>query len=171
MEFVEGPSLKKRLGSGPLALAEVRILQRRVASALGAAHQHGVVHRDISPDNLIMPDGATASAALQRGVNRRTGDVIPDNLVRGGTESVCPARRINGARLSAGFDPIDQRRQKIESIRRSSAGAVVHVRDRIESRELLGRLQAAELLRHLVVVHGRAGNRRARIAQAASPAR
>ncbi|HEY6521981.1 MAG TPA: protein kinase [Roseiarcus sp.] len=64
MEFVEGPSLKKRLGSGPLLLAEVRILQKRVASALEAAHQHGVVHRDISPDNLIMPDGDVRSAKV-----------------------------------------------------------------------------------------------------------
>jgi serine/threonine protein kinase len=64
MEFVEGPSLKKRLGSGPLTLAEVRILQKRVASALEAAHEHGVVHRDISPDNLIMPDGDVRSAKV-----------------------------------------------------------------------------------------------------------
>jgi serine/threonine protein kinase len=64
MEFVEGPSLKKRLGSGPLPLAEVRILQKRVASALEAAHQHSVVHRDISPDNLIMPDGDVHSAKV-----------------------------------------------------------------------------------------------------------
>ncbi len=64
MEFVEGPSLKKRLGSGPLPLAEVRILQKRVASALKAAHEHGVVHRDISPDNLIMPDGDVRSAKV-----------------------------------------------------------------------------------------------------------
>jgi serine/threonine protein kinase len=64
MEFVEGPSLKKRLGSGPLALAEVRILQKRVGSALEAAHGHGVVHRDISPDNLIMPDGDVRSAKV-----------------------------------------------------------------------------------------------------------
>ena len=64
MEFVEGPSLKKRLGSGPLSLAEVRILQKRVASALEAAHEHGVVHRDISPDNLIMPDGDVRSAKV-----------------------------------------------------------------------------------------------------------
>ena len=64
MEFVEGPSLKKRLGSGPLPLAEVRILQKRVASALEAAHQHNVVHRDISPDNLIMPDGDVRSAKV-----------------------------------------------------------------------------------------------------------
>jgi len=64
MEFVEGPSLKKRLGSGPLALADVLILQKRIASALEVAHRHGVVHRDISPDNLIMPDGEVRSAKV-----------------------------------------------------------------------------------------------------------
>lgn len=64
MEFVEGPSLKKRLSSGPLPLADVRILQKRIASALEAAHQHGVVHRDISPDNVIMPDGDVRSAKV-----------------------------------------------------------------------------------------------------------
>ncbi len=64
MEFVEGPSLKKRLSSGPLALADVRILQKRIGSALEAAHQHGVVHRDISSDNVIMPDGDVRSAKV-----------------------------------------------------------------------------------------------------------
>jgi serine/threonine-protein kinase len=64
MEFVEGPSLKKRLGLGPLPLGDVRILQKRIASALEVAHQHGVVHRDISPDNLIMPDGDVRSAKV-----------------------------------------------------------------------------------------------------------
>ncbi len=64
MEFVEGPSLKKRLSSGPLPFAEVKVLQKRIASALEAAHQHGVVHRDISPDNLIMPDGDVRSAKV-----------------------------------------------------------------------------------------------------------
>ncbi len=77
MEFVEGPSLKKRLSSGPIPLAEVRILQKRIASALDAAHQHGVVHRDISPDNLIMPDGDIRSAkVIDFGIARarRTGE-------------------------------------------------------------------------------------------------
>ena len=64
MEFVEGPSLKKRLGLGPLPLADVKILQKRIASALEVAHQHGVVHRDISPDNVIMPDGDVRSAKI-----------------------------------------------------------------------------------------------------------
>jgi serine/threonine-protein kinase len=77
MEFVEGPSLKKRLGLGPLSLADVRILQKRVASALEVAHQHGVVHRDISPDNVIMPDGDVRSAkVIDFGIARarRTGE-------------------------------------------------------------------------------------------------
>ena len=64
MEFVEGPSLKKRLASGPLPLSEVKVLQKRIASALQAAHQHGVVHRDVSPDNVIMPDGDLRSAKV-----------------------------------------------------------------------------------------------------------
>ncbi len=64
MEFVEGPSLKKRLMSAPLPLAEVQILQKRIAAALEVAHQHGVVHRDISPDNLIMPDGDVHSVQV-----------------------------------------------------------------------------------------------------------
>ena len=77
MEFVEGPSLKKRLSSGPLLLPDVQILQKRIASGLEAAHRHGVVHRDISPDNLIMPDGDVRSAkVIDFGIARarRTGE-------------------------------------------------------------------------------------------------
>jgi serine/threonine protein kinase len=57
MEFVDGPSLSKRLARGPLPLDEVKILQRRLADALDAAHRAGVIHRDISSDNVILPDG------------------------------------------------------------------------------------------------------------------
>ena len=64
MEFVDGPSLTSRLGSGPLPLAEVRILQRRIAHALEAAHRLGVIHRDVSPDNIILPDGDVRKAKI-----------------------------------------------------------------------------------------------------------
>ena len=56
MEFVDGPSLTKRLVSGALPLEEIKVLQRQLASALQTAHEHGVIHRDISPDNIILPD-------------------------------------------------------------------------------------------------------------------
>ena len=41
MEFVDGPSLTNRIESGPLPLADVKILQMRIASALEAAHHRG----------------------------------------------------------------------------------------------------------------------------------
>ena len=56
MEFVDGPSLKKRLTEGPLPLDQVKILQKRIGGALEAAHRFGVIHRDISSDNVILPD-------------------------------------------------------------------------------------------------------------------
>jgi serine/threonine-protein kinase len=55
MEFVDGPSLTKRLAQGPLDAAEATILRKRIAGALGAAHRFGVIHRDISSDNIILP--------------------------------------------------------------------------------------------------------------------
>ena len=57
MEFVDGPSLTKRLTQGPMPLAQVKILQKRIGGALEAAHRFGVIHRDISSDNVILPDG------------------------------------------------------------------------------------------------------------------
>jgi serine/threonine-protein kinase len=57
MEFVDGLSLTNRFESSPLPLADVKILQRRIGSALEAAHRLGVIHRDISPDNIILPEG------------------------------------------------------------------------------------------------------------------
>lgn len=56
MEFVDGPSLTDRFAARPMALENVTILQQRIASALDVAHRHGVVHRDISPDNVILPN-------------------------------------------------------------------------------------------------------------------
>jgi serine/threonine protein kinase len=55
MEFVDGPSLKSKIAQGPLSLAEVTILRKRIAGALEAAHRVGVIHRDISSDNIILP--------------------------------------------------------------------------------------------------------------------
>ncbi len=58
MEFVEGESLDTMLRRGRLPMATGIHYARQALFALGYAHAHGVVHRDIAPSNMIItPDG------------------------------------------------------------------------------------------------------------------
>jgi serine/threonine protein kinase len=55
MEFIQGESLRSLLARrGPLPLAEVVEIATQVASVLGAAHRHGIVHRDVKPANILL---------------------------------------------------------------------------------------------------------------------
>ena len=54
MPFVEGESLRGRLSRGPLSEHETLSILRDVARALVYAHERGVVHRDIKPDNVLL---------------------------------------------------------------------------------------------------------------------
>ncbi|MBE7202183.1 MAG: protein kinase [Parafilimonas terrae] len=64
MEYVTGESLAQRLKQGPLAFEVVDTLRRRLAGGLGAAHEAGIVHRDVTPDNIIIPAGDPGRAKL-----------------------------------------------------------------------------------------------------------
>lgn len=55
MPYVEGDSLRVRLEQdGSLPIADAARLLREIADALAFAHKHGVVHRDIKPDNVML---------------------------------------------------------------------------------------------------------------------
>jgi serine/threonine-protein kinase len=57
MPFVEGESLRTKLSrEGELPIADAVRILREVASALNYAHKHGVAHRDIKPDNVMLSD-------------------------------------------------------------------------------------------------------------------
>ena len=64
MEYVEGKSLSEMLQKGPLNVDQLRVLQKRLASGLHAAHELGIIHRDVSPDNIILPGENLARAKI-----------------------------------------------------------------------------------------------------------
>ncbi len=64
MEIVEGISLSKKMNDGPLSPDDVAVLGARVSHGLSAAHRKGVIHRDVSPDNIVLPNGRVQEAEL-----------------------------------------------------------------------------------------------------------
>ncbi|MCH7682787.1 MAG: protein kinase [Gemmatimonadetes bacterium] len=57
MPYIEGESLREKLTrEGELPIAEAVKILREVADALVSAHKHGVVHRDIKPDNIMLSE-------------------------------------------------------------------------------------------------------------------
>jgi eukaryotic-like serine/threonine-protein kinase len=65
MEFIDGLPLSDHVkGSGPLTLAEAQRLLKRLALGLERAHKMEVVHRDLSPDNVMLKGGMIDDAVL-----------------------------------------------------------------------------------------------------------
>jgi serine/threonine protein kinase len=64
MELVEGPSLQRLLLRGPLPDDEWTVLKNRILEGLAVVHARGIIHRDISPGNIILPGSAPEKAKL-----------------------------------------------------------------------------------------------------------
>ena len=57
MELVEGETLQARIQRGPIAVPEALTIAKQIAEALEAAHDKGVIHRDLKPGNIMLADG------------------------------------------------------------------------------------------------------------------
>lgn len=64
MDYIEGPSLQDELRRRRLDPRELLIIGHRVAEGLEAAHRRGIVHRDLSPDNIVLRGGEPEKATL-----------------------------------------------------------------------------------------------------------
>ena len=69
MALLEGESLEDRIGNGPLALKDAIDIGRQITEGLEAAHDKGVVHRDITPAN-VMVDAKGRATVMDFGLAR-----------------------------------------------------------------------------------------------------
>jgi serine/threonine protein kinase len=75
MEYVEGPTLQQQLDDdGPLDPPEVARLGVQIARGLAAAHDRGLIHRDVKPGNVMIEAGPEPRARLTDFGLARTGD-------------------------------------------------------------------------------------------------
>jgi serine/threonine protein kinase len=64
MDYVDGPGLDRKLKDGGMSADDLMVVCKRVAEGLVAAHAKNIVHRDMSPDNIILRDGDPADAVI-----------------------------------------------------------------------------------------------------------
>ncbi|MCK5943813.1 MAG: serine/threonine protein kinase [Planctomycetes bacterium] len=99
LEFVDGVTLRQRLEAGPLPVVDAARIAAECADVLAAAHDQGVLHRDIKPDNVMLDadgrvrvlDFGIARAVQEDAPLTRTGELV------GTPEYMAPEQLLDGA--------------------------------------------------------------------------
>jgi serine/threonine protein kinase len=88
MPYVKGLSLQKRIArDGPLSTAEILRIALQTARGLAAAHDQGLVHRDIKPGNILLPESVERVVITDFGLARAADDA---SLTRSGVIAGTP---------------------------------------------------------------------------------
>lgn len=98
MELIDGEPVSARLRrQGPMAWRDAVVMTAEVASALAVAHSRGVVHRDITPANVMLT--AAGAKVVDFGISALVGqrDAGPDGSLLGTPAYLAPERLAGGA--------------------------------------------------------------------------
>src|SRR5262249_375435 len=113
MEYIEGPSLAEKMSRGAMPLDKALPIARQIAEAIEAAHEKGIVHRDLKADNVRFTlDGAVKvldfglAKAMESAQDPATAPTIKGSLSVVGTIMGTPAYM--APEQAAGM-PVDRR--------------------------------------------------------------
>ena len=112
MQYLEGDTLANRLKQAPLSLAAALSIGAQVANALAAAHRHGIVHRDVKPQNVMLSaanhatvlDFGLAKAVAPADGTSQTESVLTETGFVSGTLSYMSPEQARGEALDERSD-------------------------------------------------------------------
>ncbi|TWT41297.1 Serine/threonine-protein kinase PrkC [Thalassoglobus neptunius] len=106
MPYVGGESLQKRIDvQGPLPLVDILRIGAQVAAGLAAAHEQGLVHRDIKPGNILMEQGIERVTITDFGLARAVDDAsMTRSGVIAGTPQYMSPEQARGEPIDARSD-------------------------------------------------------------------
>jgi eukaryotic-like serine/threonine-protein kinase len=99
MELVDGPDLSELIAQGPLAPDTTAYLGAAIASALGLAHERGMLHRDVKPANVLLNAAGVPKVAdfgIARALGEATARLTTPGSVMGTARYLAPEQLLDG---------------------------------------------------------------------------